>query len=129
MNSLPRPDRRETLHWMSLVHEGINQPVVYWGLKTGRKRTQPMRGPQPEPLLLSEPEKNELERLVRRHRTPQRLAARGRIILAAASGQNNCQIARQLQVSVDMVRHWRTRWLSLQAVSWDDLSTSERLRD
>jgi homeodomain-containing protein len=30
---------------------------------------------------------------------------------------------------VDTVRHWRTRWIGLQAVSLDDLAVSERLRD
>jgi putative transposase len=49
--------------------------------------------------------------------------------MAAASGKNNRQIARQMEVSVDMVRHWRRRWLDLQAVALDDLSVSERLGD
>lgn len=48
-----------------------------------------MRGPKPEPLSLSEAEKKELEVLVRRHGTPQQLALRGRVILAAAEGKNN----------------------------------------
>src|SRR6266571_218482 len=88
-----------------------------------------MRGPKPEPLTFSEDEYKALDLLVRRHSTPQQLASRGRIILATAEGKNNSQIARQLEVSVDMVRHWRTRWLSLQAVLLDDLSVSERLSD
>ena len=88
-----------------------------------------MRGPKPEALTLSEDEYRELDLLVRRHSAPQQLALRGRIILAAAEGKNNSQIARQLEVSVDMVRHWRRRWLSLQAVSLEDLSVSERLSD
>ncbi len=44
-----------------------------------------MRGPKPETLMLNKDESKELELLVRRHSTPQQLALRGRIILAAAS--------------------------------------------
>jgi putative transposase len=88
-----------------------------------------MRGPTPDPLSLSEVERTELEGLVRRHGTPQQLALRGRIILAAAQGKNNSQIARELDVCVDTVRSWRSRWLGLQPVSLQDLSVSERLED
>ena len=88
-----------------------------------------MRGPKPEPQTLSDAEKTELERLVRRHGTPQQLALRGRMILAAAEGKNNSQIARDLGVCVDTVRLWRMRWIGLQAVELSDLSVSERLEE
>ena len=58
-----------------------------------------MRGPQPPTIDLADAERQELEHLVRRHTTPQQLALRARIVLAAADGANNCQIARQLDVS------------------------------
>ena len=51
---------------------------------------------------------------------------RARIILAAAEGKHNSQIARQLDVCLDTVRHWRTRWIGLQAASLDDLPVKER---
>ena len=88
-----------------------------------------MRGPKPDPVTLSETERSELEELVRRHSTPQQQALRGRIILAAAQGKNNSQIARELDVCVETVRSWRSRWLGLQAVSLQDVSVSERLED
>ena len=88
-----------------------------------------MRGPKPEPLTLSDAERSELEVLVRRHGAPQQHALRGRMILAAAEGKNNSQIARELSVSVETVRSWRMRWIGLQAISLKDLSVSERLRD
>jgi len=88
-----------------------------------------MRGPKPPPLSLSEKERKELKALVRRHSTPQQLALRGRIILAADAGQNNSQIAREEDVSVDTVRAWRKRWLALQGIALDDLSISARLSD
>jgi putative transposase len=88
-----------------------------------------MRGPKPDPLILSDAEKTELERLVRRHGTPQQQALRGRMILAAAEGKNNSQIARDLGVCVDTVRAWRMRWIGLQAVELSDLSVRERLQE
>jgi putative transposase len=51
------------------------------------------------------------------------------MILAAADGKRNAEIARELAVSVDTVRSWRMRWLGLQAVSLSDLPVSERLTD
>ncbi len=88
-----------------------------------------MRGPKAEALTLSEQEHKQLEALVRRHSTPQQVAQRGRIILAAAAGKNNSQIARELGVSVDTVRSWRMRWIGLQAISLAELEVGERLTD
>src|ERR671916_1510115 len=88
-----------------------------------------MRGPKPPPIDLAAAERHELERLVRRHSTPQQLALRAQIVLAAAEGANNCQIARQLDVSLDMVRRWRERWLVCQAAALEDLPVAERLND
>ncbi len=88
-----------------------------------------MRGPKPPTIDLGDAERHELESLLRRHSTPQQLALRARIVLAAADGTNNCQIARQLNVSIDMVRRWRERWLVLQPVAVDDLPVLDRLTD
>lgn len=88
-----------------------------------------MRGPKPPEINLSDAERQGLKALARRHTVSQQVALRARIVLAADEGYNNCQIARQLKVGVDMVRQWRTRWLGLQAASLDDLSLEERLTD
>ena len=88
-----------------------------------------MRGPQPPPISLSDAERQALKHLVRGHRTPQQLALRARVILAAAAGANNSLIARQEGVNIDTVRLWRARWLGRQAVSLADLSVAERLAD
>ena len=88
-----------------------------------------MRGPKPPMIDLGDAERHELESLLRRHSTPQQLALRARIVLAASDGTNNCQIARQLNVSIDMVRRWRERWLVLQPVAVDDLPVLDRLAD
>jgi putative transposase len=87
------------------------------------------KGPKPAELTLSEEEQKRLEALVHRHTTPQQLAKRGRMILAAAEGKRNAQIARELGVCVDTVRSWRRRWISLQAIPLTELSVVERLTD
>jgi putative transposase len=88
-----------------------------------------MRGPKPLALSVTDTERQALELLLRRHTTPQQLALRARIILAADAGLNNAQIARRLDVQVDTVRTWRSRWLGLQAVPLADLGVEERLTD
>ena len=87
------------------------------------------KGPKPAELMVSEQERKELEALVHRHSTPQQIAKRARIVLAAAEGKRNAEIARELEISVDTVRLWRGRWIGLQAVPLSELSTRERLED
>jgi putative transposase len=74
-------------------------------------------------------ERAELERLVRRHTTGQQLAARARIVLLAADGLNNSEIARALDVDVDTVRKWRSRWGRGRDVAAAELSAAARLAD
>lgn len=88
-----------------------------------------MRGPKPPVVTLTDAERRGLEAVVRRHTTPQQVALRARIVLAAAEGGNNAQIARALGVEVEAVRRWRGRWLGLQPVALADLSVEERLTD
>jgi DNA-binding CsgD family transcriptional regulator len=87
------------------------------------------KGPKPAELTLSQEEQTRLEALVHRHSTPQQLAKRGRMVLGAAEGKSNAEIARELKGSRDTVRSWRGRWLSLQAVPFTELSVAERLTD
>ena len=88
-----------------------------------------MRGPKPPVVELSPEEQQGLEAVVQRPSTPQQLARRGRVILSAAAGRNNSQIAREVGLAVAAVRFWRDRWLGLPAVSRADLSLEEQLRD
>jgi transposase len=88
-----------------------------------------MRGPKPPALELTVEERRDLEALIRRHTTAQQVALRARMIVAAAEGQNNSQIARALGVHVETVRLWRTRWLGLRAANLEDLPIAERLTD
>ena len=88
-----------------------------------------MRGPKPTPIYLSDKERKCLEKLIKRHTTAQQIALRGRIVLAAAGGKPNVHIAKELGVTLDMVRLWRKRWLDLQPISLEDLSVEERVQD
>ena len=74
-----------------------------------------MPGPQPQPIILTEDQKKMLEHLARRATSTQRLARRARIILAAAKGYNNEQIARELRINRETARLWRGVWLDAKA--------------
>jgi transposase len=86
-------------------------------------------GPKPPAVHLPDGERQALEKLIKRHSTEQQVALRARIVLAAAAGQGNAQIGRELQVTVDTARLWRQRWLDLQAIPASELSAEERLQD
>lgn len=86
-------------------------------------------GPKPPAVHLTDGERQALEKLIKRHSTEQQVALRARIVLAAAAGQGNAQIGRELQVTVDTARLWRQRWLDLQALPAAELSAEERLQD
>jgi putative transposase len=88
-----------------------------------------MQGPQPPVVNLSQAEQEALEKLVHAHGTAQQIALRARIILTAKLGLNNEQVGRKLQVGVDMVRQWRQRWLTGQAIPLAELTVEERLQD
>jgi len=81
------------------------------------------------PVELSETEQQALQQLVRRHHVRQQIALRGRIVLAAADGQRNAEIARAMHTTLDTVRLWRKRWVDLQPIALDDLTVEERLED
>jgi putative transposase len=85
-------------------------------------------------IHLSEKEQEELTRLTRRHRSEQQVVVRARIILAAAQGSSNIQIAHELDINVDTVRLWRDRWASWQDIdqgnnAQEPVSLAQRLQD
>jgi transposase len=88
-----------------------------------------MATPIPPKVMLSERERAELERLVRAFSTGQQVALRARIVLAAADGLNNLQIARELGVDDETPGHWRRRWLQLRDVPLEEVSVAKRLAD
>src|SRR5215468_10682083 len=64
-------------------------------------------------ISLTQPTKATLEHLVRSPSTPQNLAQRSRIILAAAAGKNNQQIASELELPEITVSKWRRCFASM----------------
>ena len=88
-----------------------------------------MRGPQPAVITLSAEERSDLERLVRAGTTGQQLALRARIVLAAATGQNNTKVAARLGIAAKTVRQWRARWRAAAAVPLAESGVSARLAD
>src|SRR5512143_2694494 len=63
-------------------------------------------------VTLSETDSEELQRWVGAHRTPQQVAQRCRIILAAATGRQDKDIAGSMQINYKTVALWRHRFCS-----------------
>ena len=63
-----------------------------------------MPDPQAAPVQISSLQLDTLQQMVRRTTSAQRLVKRSRIILLAAAGISNTQIAKQIQVDHEMVR-------------------------
>src|SRR6266849_2340805 len=80
-------------------------------------------------VILNEKEQEGLLQITKRHRSEQQMVLRARIVLAAAHGSTNADIARELNVNVDTVRLWRDRWVGLQGIDLETLSLLERLQD
>jgi putative transposase len=85
--------------------------------------------PKAQIVDLSDAEREGLEKLIKRHQVGQQIALRARIVVAAADGQKNKEIAQAYQVTLDTVGLWRNRWVKLQDISLDDLSIEDRLQD
>ena len=62
-------------------------------------------------VSLSIGDQQEIQGWLLAHGTPQQVALRSRIVLAAAEGQSDSAIARQLQVNRNTVILWRQRFL------------------
>jgi transposase len=66
--------------------------------------------PTVPPLVITDAERAELQRQVRAHTSPQRAAKRARIVLLAAEGALNRQIARIVGMNQHTVAQWRRRF-------------------
>jgi putative transposase len=88
-----------------------------------------MPGPKAQIVNLSDAEQHGLEKLVKRHQVGQQIAVRAKIVLAAARGLTNQEIARTYHVTLDTARLWRNRWVKLQDIPLDDLGFEDRLQD
>lgn len=71
-----------------------------------------MAGPHPPPITLTPRQEQVLTRLARRQAGSHRLVQRSQIILTAAVGGNNEEVARELDLVAKTIRTWRNRWLA-----------------
>ena len=72
-------------------------------MPAGRRKTHPE---------LTQAERAELERVVRRRKSSQRLAQRARIVLLAAEGLTDVAIAKKLRINRETAGCWRRRFLA-----------------
>jgi transposase len=80
------------------------------------------RGRPKAPLILTDEERQTLQRWTRRPKTAQALALRAKIVLACAQGATNQQVAEQLGVWPQTVGKWRRRFVAgrLEGLSDED---------
>ena len=76
-------------------------------------------------ISLTDQNKNELQAIVRRHKSPQSLVLRAKIILAAYDGLSLTASARVLKCNRETVTLWRRHWVDHS----DELTIVERLQD
>ncbi|MDX1881066.1 IS630 family transposase [Mycolicibacterium sp. 141076] len=70
-----------------------------------------MPTPRAAKIVLTGDERAELEGWARRRTSAAGLAMRSRIVLAAADGGSNTELARRLDLSITTVRRWRNRFV------------------
>ncbi|WP_131588761.1 helix-turn-helix domain-containing protein, partial [Mycolicibacterium phlei] len=73
-----------------------------------------MPTPHAAEIVLSADERAELEGWARRRTSAAGLAMRARIVLAAADGGSNTELADRLELSIGTVRRWRNRFAELR---------------
>ncbi len=80
-------------------------------------------GAKLEEIRLDEDERAELERVASLQKAPYREVQRAKLILYAADGSSNAEIARRLDMSAKSVGRWRRRFCGQRL---DGLQDSER---
>jgi len=94
-----------------------------------------MAGPSPRPIVLSKTQRCILEGLVRRRHCLQAIALRARVILAAAAGLDNSQIAQRLGCHRELARRWRRRFAEAQPAweanggDWEESVWTEKIAE
>ena len=72
------------------------------------------------PIRLCEDEERELRHRAARYTLPYREVQRAKIVLMAAEGLENGEIARRLEVRLDTVRKWRKRFFEERLAGLDE---------
>lgn len=77
-------------------------------------------------ITLTGRERRALKKIVKAHKSEQRLVLRARIVQAAALGQSNSKIAEELKCDVKTVRKWRNRFATHRMEGLQDAPRSGR---
>jgi len=79
-------------------------------------------------ILLSGEERAELERRVACYTLPHKVVQRAKMILYAAEGQSNAEIARRLETAAEVVGRWRKRFFEERLAGLEDRERAGRPR-
>jgi len=82
----------------------------------------------PFEIVLSGEERVELERRVACYTLPHKVVVRAKMILYAAEGQSNSEIARRLETAAEVVGRWRKRFFEEWLAGLDDRERAGRPR-
>ena len=82
----------------------------------------------PFEIVLSGEERAELERRVACYSLPHKVVQRAKMILYAAEGQSNAEIARRLETAAEVVGRWRKRFFEERLAGLDDRERAGRPR-
>jgi transposase-like protein len=82
----------------------------------------------PFPIVLSVEERQELERRVRAYTDPYSRVMRAKIVMLAADGLSNAEIAARVDTSPQVVWRWRKRFYEHRLKGLEDLPRSGRPR-
>jgi winged helix-turn helix protein len=87
-----------------------------------------MPGRSPFEIILSAEERAELERRVACYTLPHKVVQRAKMILYAAQGLTNVEIAGRLETAPEVVARWRRRFHDERLAGLDDRARSGRPR-
>jgi hypothetical protein len=79
-------------------------------------------------IVLSGVERAELEHRVACYTLPHKVVVRAKIVLYAAEGQSNVEIARRLETAARVVGRWRKRFFERRLAGLEDLERAGRPR-
>src|SRR6266545_1349590 len=82
----------------------------------------------PFEIVLSGEERAELERRVACYTLPHKVVQRAKMILYAADGLSNAEIARRLETAAEVVGRWRKRFFEERLAGLDDRQRAGRPR-
>src|SRR5665213_411603 len=87
-----------------------------------------MPGPSAQEIVVEESERRELEHRAACYTRPHREVLRAKLVLLAAEGHSNAEIARRLGMSTKAVGRWRGRFDQRRLAGLEDQARSGRPR-